>query len=78
MGFSALDGLPMGTRCGALDASVVFYMLREMKLSPEEAEHILYTKSGLLGVSGISNDMRRLRALADSEPSQSGHRPVRL
>ena len=69
MGFSALDGLPMGTRCGALDASVVFYMLREMKLSPAEAEQILYTKSGLLGVSGISNDMRRLRALADSEPS---------
>jgi acetate kinase len=69
MGFSALDGLPMGTRCGALDASVVFYMLREMKLGPDEAEHILYTKSGLLGASGISNDMRRLRALADVEPN---------
>ena len=68
MGFSALDGLVMGTRCGALDASVVFYMLRDMKLSSEEAERILYTKSGLLGVSGISNDMRRLRALAHSEP----------
>jgi acetate kinase len=64
MGFSALDGLPMGTRCGALDAAVVFFMLREMKLSPEEAEHLLYTKSGLLGVSGISNDMRELRSLA--------------
>src|SRR5215213_5508751 len=64
MGFSALDGLPMGTRCGAIDAGVVFYMLREMKLSPEEAERFLYTKSGLLGVSGLSNDMRVLRAIA--------------
>jgi acetate kinase len=64
MGFSALDGLPMGTRCGAVDAGVVFFMLREMQLSPEEAERILYTKSGLLGVSGVSNDMRVLRANA--------------
>ncbi|MBZ6075919.1 acetate/propionate family kinase [Microvirga puerhi] len=64
MGFSALDGLPMGTRCGALDAGVVFYMLREMKLSLENAERLLYTKSGLLGVSGLSNDMRTLRANA--------------
>lgn len=67
MGFSALDGLPMGTRCGAVDAGVVFYMLREMKLSPEEAERILYTKSGLLGVSGISNDMRVLRSKSASD-----------
>ena len=64
MGFSALDGLPMGTRCGAIDAGVVFFMLREMKLPPEEAERVLYTKSGLLGVSGLSNDMRVLRANA--------------
>jgi acetate kinase len=64
MGFSALDGLPMGTRCGAVDAGVVFYMLREMNLSPEQAERMLYTKSGLLGVSGLSNDMRVLRANA--------------
>jgi acetate kinase len=64
MGFSALDGLPMGTRCGAIDAAVVFYMLREMKLTPGEAERVLYTKSGLLGVSGLSNDMRVLRANA--------------
>lgn len=64
MGFCALDGLPMGTRCGVLDAGVVFYMLREMKLSPDDAERMLYTKSGLLGVSGLSNDMRVLRANA--------------
>lgn len=66
MGFSALDGLPMGTRCGSLDAGVVFYMLREMRLAPEEAERMLYTRSGLLGVSGLSNDMRTLRARAVS------------
>jgi acetate kinase len=69
MGFSALDGLPMGTRCGAIDAGVVFFMLREMKLTPEEAERVLYTKSGLLGVSGISNDMRVLRSKAASDAS---------
>ncbi|AIQ91549.1 MULTISPECIES: acetate/propionate family kinase [Methylobacterium] len=68
MGFSALDGLPMGTRCGSLDAGIVFYMLREMKLGPDEAERMLYTQSGLLGVSGISNDMRTLRRVAAREP----------
>ena len=62
MGFSALDGVPMGTRCGAIDPAVIFHMLRSMKLGPEEAERILYTQSGLLGVSGLSNDMRKLRA----------------
>ncbi|GEO13779.1 acetate/propionate family kinase [Microvirga aerophila] len=67
MGFSALDGLPMGTRCGAVDAGVIFYMLREMKLTPEEAERVLYTKSGLLGVSGLSNDMRVLRSKATTD-----------
>ena len=68
MGFSALDGLPMGTRCGAVDAGVIFFMLREMKLSPEAAERMLYTKSGLLGVSGLSNDMRVLRTNAATNP----------
>lgn len=68
MGFSALEGLPMGTRCGALDPGVVFYMLRELKLSPVEAERILYTKCGLLGVSGLSNDMRTLRGQAADNP----------
>lgn len=65
MGFSALDGLAMGTRCGTLDAGVVFHLLREMKLSPEQAEHMLYHDSGLLGMSGVSNDMRALRARVD-------------
>nr|NKR04380.1 acetate kinase [Escherichia coli] len=57
-----------GTRCGSLDAGIVFYMLREMKLGPEEAERMLYTQSGLLGVSGISNDMRTLRSVAATDP----------
>lgn len=64
MGFSALDGLAMGTRCGALDPGVVFHLLREMKLSPEEVERMLYHDSGLLGMSGVSNDMRALRTRA--------------
>jgi len=68
MGFSALDGLPMGTRCGNLDPAVVFYLLREMKLGIEEAEQLLYRDSGLLGVSGVSNDMRELRTLAPTNP----------
>ena len=68
MGFSALDGLPMGTRCGNLDPAVVFYMLREMKLGLDEAEQLLYRESGLLGVSGVSNDMRELRPLAATNP----------
>lgn len=60
MGFSALDGLPMGTRCGSLDPGVVLFLL-QMK-SREEVETLLYKKSGLLGISGISNDVRALLA----------------
>jgi acetate kinase len=65
MGLSALDGIPMGTRCGAIDPGAVFYMIREIGYSAAEAEKILYTKSGLLGLSGMSNDMRVLRENAD-------------
>ncbi len=62
MGFTALDGLVMGTRCGTLDAGVVLYLLQQKHLSAQEVEHLLYEKSGLLGVSGISSDMRTLLA----------------
>lgn len=62
MGFTALDGLPMGRRCGSLDPGVVFYLMRECRLSIGQVEEILYEKSGLLGVSGISDDMRDLLA----------------
>ena len=61
MGFSALDGLMMGTRAGSLDAGVLLYLL-DKGYTPEQLEKLLYKKSGLLGVSGISADMRKLRA----------------
>ena len=60
MGFSVLDGLVMGTRCGALDPGVVLYMLQQGGMSPAAVEHLLYHQSGLLGLSGISADMRIL------------------
>ena len=60
MGFTALDGCPMGTRCGRLDAGVVIYFGRELGMSFDEIEALLYRKSGLLGISGVSNDMRDL------------------
>jgi acetate kinase len=60
MGFTALDGLPMGTRCGALDPGVVIYLMREKKRPLEEVERFLYRDCGLRGVSGISNDVRDL------------------
>lgn len=60
MGFTALDGLPMGTRCGAIDPGVLLYLMREKRMDVTDIERLLYHKSGLLGVSGISNDMRVL------------------
>lgn len=67
MGFTALDGLMMGTRCGALDPGVVLHLQREYGMGLAEVEDVLYRQSGLLGVSGISNDMRAL--LASEAPS---------
>ena len=61
MGFSALDGLMMGTRCGSLDAGVLLYLM-EQGWDHDRLQTLLYKESGLLGVSGISADMRRLRA----------------
>ena len=66
MGFTALDGLPMGQRCGALDPGVVLYFL-EQGLGREEIQDMLYHRSGLLGMSGISHDMREL--LASDDPA---------
>jgi acetate kinase len=60
MGFTALDGLPMGTRCGNLDPGVILYLLQHEGMSAKEIEHLLYHESGLKGVSGISADMRDL------------------
>jgi acetate kinase len=60
MGFTALDGLLMGTRAGSLDAGVILYLLQQEGLSYKQLEDLLYKQSGLLGLSGISNDMRVL------------------
>src|SRR5580698_2792503 len=66
MGFTPLDGVMMGTRCGTIDPGILLYLQRERGLSVQELEQILYHKSGLLGVSGISSDMRML--LSNSDP----------
>jgi acetate kinase len=60
MGFTALDGLAMGTRSGALDPGVLLYLLDERRMDARAIEKLLYTQSGLLGVSGVSGDMRIL------------------
>lgn len=60
LGFTALDGLCMGTRPGALDPGVVLYLFQTLGLTAKEVEDILYKKSGLIGISGVSNDMRVL------------------
>jgi acetate kinase len=62
MGFTALDGLMMARRCGSLDPGVVLYLMQEKGLGAEEIANLLYRESGLLGVSGISDDVRELRA----------------
>ena len=67
LGFTALDGLCMGTRPGSLDPGVVLHLFQGLGLSAREVETILYKKSGLLGISGISNDMRDL--LKSSDPA---------
>lgn len=66
MSFTALDGLPMGTRCGSLDPAVVLYLMDEKNMDSAMVADLLYHHSGLLGVSGVSNDMRQL--LASSNP----------
>ena len=65
MGFTAVDGLMMGTRCGALDPGVILYLMREYQMDMAAIEDLIYRKSGLLGVSGLSSDMRTLRASSD-------------
>jgi acetate kinase len=67
MGFTALDGLPMGTRSGNLDPGVILYLIDELEMDARAVEEMLYKRSGLLGVSGLSSDMRVL--LASDEPA---------
>ena len=65
MGFTALDGLPMGTRSGQIDPGVLLYMLGEKGMSAKALENLLYRESGLKAISGISNDMQELEASDD-------------
>ena len=65
MGFTAVEGLAMGTRCGSLDPGVILYLLDERRMDARAIEKLLYHQSGLLGVSGISSDMRELLASDD-------------
>ena len=67
MGFTAVDGLPMGTRCGNLDPGVILYLMDELKMDARAIEKMIYQQSGLLGMSGISSDMRALEASAAPE-----------
>ena len=69
MGFTALDGLPMGTRPGQLDAGVVLYLLGQKGMGAAELEKLLYNECGLKGLSGISGDVRELEASADPNAS---------
>jgi len=71
MGFSALDGLPMGTRCGQLDPGVMLYLMEAEGMSASEISHMLYRESGLKGLSGMSNDMRALQASDTPEARQA-------
>lgn len=74
MGFTAVDGLPMGTRTGALDPGVLLHLLQQQHWDAARLETLLYKESGLLGVSGVSSDMRELLASNDS----GAHRAIRL
>ena len=65
MGFTPADGLPMGTRCGAVDPGVILYLMDERKMDARAIERLIYSGSGLLGISGVSSDMRTLLASAD-------------
>lgn len=67
MGFTALDGLPMSRRCGNLDPGVILYLMQEKGMTADAISHLLYHDSGLLGVSGLSDDMRVL--LASDQPA---------
>ena len=71
MGFTALDGLPMGTRSGQLDPGVVLYLLEQEGMGASAISDLLYKESGLLGLSGLSNDMRTLEASDRPEAGQA-------
>jgi len=71
MGFTALDGLMMGTRCGSLDPGAVLHLQSQMGMSAAQVEELLYKRSGLLGVSGLSSDMRTLAEAGTAEAEEA-------
>lgn len=71
MGLTALDGLPMGTRCGQIDPGVLLYLLQHERMAVEALTRLLYEESGLLGVSGVSQDMRELELSSDPRCSEA-------
>lgn len=71
LGFSPLEGLPMGTRCGQIDPGVLLYFMQQKKMTAAEISDLLYKKSGLKGMSGVSNDMRELEASSDPRARQA-------
>ncbi|MBA9071037.1 acetate kinase [Methylobacterium sp. RAS18] len=71
MGFTALDGLMMGMRCGAIDAGLVLHLIEQRGMAPAEVSEILNRRSGLLGVSGLSNDARTLLASDDPRAAEA-------
>lgn len=81
MGFTPVDGLMMGTRCGALDPGVLVYLMEQHKMGPREIEDLIYKRSGLLGVSGVSSDMRTLRRSTEPAAGEAialfGYRVIR-
>jgi len=66
MGFTAVEGLPMGTRCGSLDPGIILFLMDQRGMTARDIEKLIYTQSGLLGVSGISSDMRTILASDDA------------
>jgi acetate kinase len=71
MGFSPLDGLVMGTRCGGIDPGVLIYLMRQHRLDADGLERLLYRECGLLGVSGLSSDVRTLEASGDERAEEA-------
>jgi acetate kinase len=71
LGFTAVDGLMMGTRCGTLDPGVMLFLMDECRMGPRDLEKIIYKESGLLGVSGISSDMRTLLESQDPHAKEA-------
>jgi len=66
MGFTPLEGLAMGTRCGSIDPAIVLFLMEKEKMTPDELDDYLNKKSGVLGISGISSDFRDIQAAADT------------